>query len=378
MALQGHHKLTCSRPTEGNTFAAFKDLAAKAKTPSSISPHAPIGGILSVNGTIVPDIKGNVLEVKPWDDDYLKDPPKQGVMDPYMDGMAGGGAIENYGWAQNITDEATRYLQLLNWFDNILISLLMKGFGKLKFGDWKDEYPETITHAIGSMAAQSYMLRTAATDSLQHYKKPIVEVCKYNIDLPSVDEFLDKVITIILLEIALLLDIVAKVAETDRWLVPCVASSLGAKSRMSGVLNMMQNHMASASPREPALPAELVHSYANSHFIGSCPSNIEGWPSQPLPELKIKEKVVHIETRRVLSIKVDYDEGKREGKRWIAFLGSWGTIRFSLLSDDNKADVPTDLWGHVWIVVTDKKDVKMGELYEASVAGPLLLWVSQP
>ncbi|KAI9152117.1 extracellular serine-rich protein [Paramyrothecium foliicola] len=365
-------------PSEGNTFVAFKDLATKANKPSTIAPDAPKGGIISVNGTIISDFGGNELKIKPWGDEYLKYIPKHGEFDPYMIGWAGGGAIQEYGWADKITDEAVQFLQLLNWFDNILLSLLMTGYEQLTTGKWMNDYPASIVHAVGSMTAQSYMLRTAATDSLQNYKKEVVDVCQYKMELPTIESFFDTVITVTLLEIGLLLDIVAKVAETDRWLVPCVASSLGAKSRMSGVLNLMKNHVAAAAPREPALPAPFVYSYAHSRFVGSCPAEIDGWKFKPLPKLSIEEQHVLLGTGRIVSVKVKYEEEKREGKRWVAYIGAWGTVKFSLLSEDNIADVPMDLWGHTWIVITNEKDVKLDKLYEASIAGPELLWVSQP
>lgn len=50
-------------PAQGDkTFDAFRMLAAKAP-PSTIPPNTPLVGTLKVNGTVVADVRGSVLNV---------------------------------------------------------------------------------------------------------------------------------------------------------------------------------------------------------------------------------------------------------------------------------------------------------------------------
>ncbi|KAH7318055.1 hypothetical protein B0I35DRAFT_478593 [Stachybotrys elegans] len=317
-----------------------------------------------------------------WEQDYLNTIPKPGEADnnQHLVDMAGGGAIAAYGWPDSITDSAVKYLQLLNWFDNIILELLMAGYQRLHSGDWQGAYPRTIVDAIGAMAAQGYMIRTAATDSLQHYNKPTMELCKYNLDLANVDDFLGKVLYAVLMEIGLLLDLAAKFAETDRWLVPVTASSLGVRARMAAVINLMQNHPAAASPREAYLPAEFVYSYTRQHYISICGTGEDGWAepwAEPLPNLEIDrtDKSNHGK-HRVTNIYLKLEDSwARDRDLWVAYMGPWGSVRYSPVDDAGKSEVPANLWGHVWIVLTHKRDVPITDLYGASVAGPQLLWI---
>jgi hypothetical protein len=286
--------------------------------------------------------------------------------------MAGGGVIDKYGWPETITDSAVRYLQLLNWYDNLILGLLMEGYQKLVEGSWRGAYPRTIVHAIGSMAAQGYMLRTAATDSLQHYDKPVIEPCQYDFELGGIRDFHVKLLQLVLLEIGLLLDVVAKVAETDRWLVPVMASALGARSRMAAVLNLMQGHAASVSPREAYLPAEFVYSYGQ-RYTSECPTRIEGW-AEPLPALPVEETLYHT-NGRLESVVIDHSQWQGEDRLWVAYMGSWGSVSYAAVDDAGLAHVPAGLWGHVWVSLTNRENVPVEDLYGASLAGPHLLWV---
>jgi hypothetical protein len=290
--------------------------------------------------------------------------------------MAGGGAIAAYGWPERITDTAVRYLQLLNWYDNIILELLMTGYQRLHSGDWQGAYPQTIVDAVGSMAAQGYMLRTAATDSLQHYNRPTMEPCKNNFHLDSVHDFHSKVLSSLLMEIGFLLDLAAKFAETDRWLVPVTASALGVRARMAAVLNLMQDHPAAASPRESYLPAEFVYSYTMRHYVSTCSAAMDGW-AEPLPSLAIDHTDTDTsEKHRVTHIYLKLEEGwTRDRDLWVAYMGPWGSVRYSPVDRTGKSQVPPNLWGHVWIVLTHQQDVPISDLYGASVAGPQLLWI---
>lgn len=318
-----------------------------------------------------------------WKEDYVKEVPKPGDdNNQYMMGMAGGGTVTNYGWGDSITDDAVKFLQLLQWFDNILLAVLSQGYHNLDGGEWKGQWPQTIVDTVGSMAAQAYMHRTTATDALQHYDKSLSEWCSYKLSLTDVEAFLDLVLTVLLLEMGLLLDIITNLAKTDSWLVPAIASTIGSKGRMLGVVNLMQNHMAAAAPREVAIPAQFVYAYAASNYIDSCPSNLDGW-SKPKPVLTVTETINETGTTRVAKIKVDYEADTGDlwavsGDQWVAFLGPWGVVHFSPVADDMSVEVPTDLYGHVWIVLTSKGEAALEDLWSVTVAGPAKVWISQP
>lgn len=354
------------------TLDAFKKLAANAGE-SKIQDKAPLGGNLFVNGTAVPQLQGNVLNVTAWEDMDLDDIPETGKMDPYMKYQAGGDAIENYGWGKTIDEETVKLIQLLQWLDNILLAAFMRGLGKLT-RDWSGSYPEVIMHTLRSMTAQAYVHRMTSTDTLKHYKKDTMKACEYNFEMSSPKQFLDTVVTILLLEIALLTDIVATVAQKDAWLVPSLATSIGSKGRMSGVLNMMQGHMAAATPREASLTPGLVYSYAHTKWVKSCPSGIKAWDD--LPGLKVVDKKKkNGKNGRVDSIKLESEQGK--DAKWAAFVGPWGKKHWVKMSN-GEAKVPDGLYGHVWVVMTDEDDSTSQNLYNVTAAGPEMLWISQP
>jgi hypothetical protein len=362
-----------TRPLSGNTHQAFVDLASKAP-PSTIPPQAPLGGTLSVNGTVVRTMKGNVLDATALGEDMIYHIPKPGDNDDQylMDGQAGGGRIGNYNWGDNISSNATDFLQLIQFLDNILLTLLVGGTQKLNQGPWKTIYPKSIVKTIGSMTAQAYIHRGTATDSLQHYSKPLMQVCKYKLPDGDIDDFLNAALTVLLLEIGLLVEVISLVAPTDPWLVPCLATSLGAKSRMTAVVNMMQGHIAAAAPREVGIPADLVYSYAMNKYVDSCPDKMS-W-KKPLPPVKIINKNTQGSSKRVTDIKLEHDSSAK----YVAWLGPWGSIRYSPIKDAGVVEVPTDLYGHVWAVLTTTEGVKPRDIYNVAVAGPEMMWVSEP
>jgi hypothetical protein len=295
--------------------------------------------------------------------------------------MAGGYQPAAYDWGPQLSDKAEKLLQLLNWVDNALIEALMVGHANLTTGNWKNQYPPTITNTLGSMGAQAIVHRSTATDSLSHYQKQIMGNCQYNWPISSVDDFTKVVLTIALLEIGLLLDIIASVVSSDPWLVGCLASTLGSKSRMAGMVNMMQNHIPAAAPREAMLPAELVYSYVANHYIvkDSCPQKLD-YPQYPTMTVAPTNPLTGTDAR-VTEVEIQYSRVP-EGDHWMAWIGAWGKVWYTKVQSTGEgkgtASVPNELSGHVWGVLTNATDVKLADLEKATVAGPEMVWVTQP
>lgn len=322
-----------------------------------------------------------MLTTPVWNGDYLGSIPQEGWNDPWMAGMAGGGVIDDYAYGDNMTDDAARVLGLIHWFENILLETLMVGHGRLDHGEWRNLWPRTIVDTIGAMAAQSYMHRCIATDSLQHFDQALAGQCELEARIFSVDRFLEVALTMALLDIGLILSAITSFATSDPWLVPAVASSLGPKARMAGVLNLMQDHVAAAAPREVAIPPEFVYSYALTQFVASCPDDaLPGWGDvKALPFLEVTERATNPGLARLGRIRVRYDRhAAHKGQLWLAFLGPWGDLKFAEIQEAGYADVPTTLFGHAWIVVTTSNESSLKDLYDVSVAGPELIWISQP
>lgn len=70
------------------------------------------------------------------------------------------------------------------------------------------------------------------------------------------------------------------------------------------------------------------------------------------------------------------------GNHWVAWIGAWGKVWYTKVStgSDGKgtAPVPVELSGHVWAVLTNAADVKYEDLHTVVVAGPAMVWVTQP
>jgi hypothetical protein len=361
---------------------AFIDLAKAAST-STIPPDAPIGGTLTVNGTIVTSLNGNVLD--PSDVDgaappVTSAPPPGATIPPDVGNMAGGYPPAKYGWANTITDDAVKLLQLINFIENILVDVLVNGHNNITTGGWSHIYPTTIKNTVGSMSAQAIVHRSTSTDSLKHYNKNIMESCTYSYPIANVADFMQVVLRLILLEIALLLDVISVVVTTDTWMIGPLASALGSKARMAGLVNMMQNHIPAAAPREVMLPAELVYSYVTNHYVksGTCK---DAPTYNVVPPLTITP--APMEAGRVKSVTIAYDAAQKGGL-YMAWLGAWGGIEYTNVIPDTgtpgkgTTTVPTDLSGHVWGVLTNATDKAVGDLPNYSVGGPEILWVTQP
>jgi hypothetical protein len=294
--------------------------------------------------------------------------------------MAGGSQPSNYSWAPSITDTATDLLQLINFIDNILVQVLDTGYNNLTAGGWAHLYPDSIRNTMGSMSAQAIVHRSTATDSLQHYQKKIMGTCTYNLPISNVDDFVDVALTLILLEIALILDVISLVVLSDTWMVAPLASTLGSKSRMAGMVNMMQNHIPAAAPREVVMPASIVYSYVSNHYVqaASCKDTpafnvIASLEITPAPMV----------AGRVNSVTINFDSANK-GSLSMAWLGAWGSVEYSpVVVDPNHAGqgtatVPGDLSGHVWGVLTNATGAALKDLPSMAVAGPEIVWITQP
>ncbi|KAI8954775.1 hypothetical protein F4801DRAFT_448966 [Xylaria longipes] len=370
--------------TEGaKTFQAFKDLAAKAP-PSTIGPDSPVVGALKVNGTFISSLGGTVLDTTTLDPSLGSQiPPPEMNYPPYIGGMAGGNQPANYNWGDNITDEAVAILQSLQYIDNFIVVLLLEGYNRVNQGQWSDVYPGSITQTLGTLVAQSLIHRRTYTDSLQHFGKDVVSVCnKYDVDaaLKDVDSWLTTVLTGLQLSIGGTLDALTLLATSDPWTTAALATGLGSQARMSALVNLMQNHVAAAAPREVLIPHELATSYITSHYAqdASCaPPSATGKTTASFPALVIKDKTIQPDTNRVTEITIEIPKGT-QGGLFIAWLGPWGGLKYtSVDATDGIASVPDSLSGHVWAVLTNKDGVAAADLETVTVAGPEILWVSQ-
>ncbi|KAI0503064.1 hypothetical protein F5B22DRAFT_576404 [Xylaria bambusicola] len=370
--------------TEGDkTFQAFKDLAATAP-PSTIGPETPLVGALKLNGTFIANVGGNVLDITTLDPALGGQIPQPGMnYPPYIGGMAGGNQPANYNWGDNITDEAVAVLRALQYIDNFIVALLLEGFNLLSQGQWSEAYPNSIKQTIGSLVAQSLIHRRTYTDTLQHFGKDVVPVCdKYDLAtaLTDVDTWLGTVLTGLHLSIGATLDALSAVGASDPWATPALATGIGSQARMSALVNLMQNHVAAAAPREVLLPTSLATSYVAAHYAtdSSCaPPSADG-KAKAIAKLVIKDKTLQPDTNRVKEITVEIPEDKKGDGLFIAWLGPWGGLKYTSVDGiSGKAAVPDSLSGHVWAVMTSKSDVAAADIDTVAVAGPEIMWVSQ-
>ena len=398
-------------PVAGDKTLAEYTIGAKAAKDSTAPPTAPIGGVLAINGKEVKTGTTNVIDttgagappaagdnpsppaanappaanpaspVEPPVMSALPSPPApEATLAPETQNMAGGQQPAAYGWAPAVSDNATNLLQLINWVDNALIDLLVNGHKDVTVGKWKGKYPPTIQNVVGSMGAQSIVHRYTSTDSLTHYKKAVVKACTYKFPKNNIEEFVKTSLTIVLLEIGLLLDTIGLVVSTDIWLVGPLASTIGSKARMAGLINMMQNHIPAAAPREVAMPAHLVYSYIMNNYVepNSCPDKL---PFTTYPALPVVRGPV--ENKRLKSVTVTYDDSKKAGLK-MAYLGPWGKTYYEAVTPDpSKAgsgtvNVPAELSGHVWGVLVSGEVKNTHDLHTVTVAGPEMIWVSEP
>ncbi|KAK5624523.1 hypothetical protein RRF57_000239 [Xylaria bambusicola] len=369
--------------TEGDkTFQAFKDLAAKAP-PSTIGSETPLVGALKLNGTFIANVGGSVLDITTLDPALGGQIPPPGMnYPPYIGGMAGGNQPANYNWGNNITDEAVAILRALQYIDNFIVALLLEGFNLISQGQWSAAYPNSIKQTLGSLVAQSLIHRRTYTDTLQHFGKDVVPVCdKYNLAtaLTDVDTWLATVLTGLHLSIGATLDALSVIGASDPWATPALATGIGSQARMSALVNLMQNHVAAAAPREVLLPTSLATSYVAAHYAtdSSCAPPSDG-KAKAIAKLVIKDKTLQTDTNRVKEVTVEIPEDKKGDGLFIAWLGPWGGLKYTSVDGiSGKAVVPDSLSGHVWAVMTSKSDVPAADIETVAVAGPEIMWVSQ-
>ncbi|KAJ4390287.1 hypothetical protein N0V85_007374 [Neurospora sp. IMI 360204] len=199
----------------------------------------------------------------------------------------------------------------------------------------------------------------------------------------GIDEYVIASLVLLKLEIGALADVSVLIAQKgDSWFLPALVTEVGAKSRMSAVINMIQNRNAAAAPREVLLPVELAWSYAMTHFVESCgPDNggkIKNMPEKPFAPLEVVHKELSGDTSedRALKVTLNYtvpaggEGGKGNGEHWVAWVGPWGTYECTKLDKSKVAEVPENMFGYVWIAVVNDDTVGLSELADVTVAGP--------
>ncbi len=201
------------------------------------------------------------------------------TMSPSDWNQAGGGALEADNWGPDISPNATDALYLLEFLDNILLEILYDGFESLNGGRWANAYPKRHRrHHRCHGYSRPWCIAPPRPTLSSDYKKPVHGLCQYSIPNENIDLFLHATLSVLLLEIGVLIDISSQLAATEPWLVPVLTSQVGAKSRMTAVVNMMQGHLAAAAVREAVLPSSLAWSYAKSNYIVNCPDTIASMP----------------------------------------------------------------------------------------------------
>ncbi|KXJ95269.1 hypothetical protein Micbo1qcDRAFT_216972 [Microdochium bolleyi] len=365
-------------PAEGsNTFDAFKHLAASAPS-SSIPANLPLGGALKVDGVLIPHISGNVLDLATLVQDWIAEVPGLGaVLDPYLAGMAGGASPKDYEWSDSITQDGVDYLQVLLFQGNFISTLLTEGFARLSMGTWKGAYPDSIVQTLGSLAAQSVVQLRTYTDALQHFKRDLIKPCKYELHADSLEEWLQTVAEALSLAIGTTHDIIGLAAKStagDEWMVTPLSTAAGAQSRMAAVVSMMQGHIASPSPREALIPFQLAWPHIASKYVvdGSCSESPAFGTLQPELEITGEKRAAG----RLVSVTVKLPQGV-QGERWLAWMGPWGDVKYTLVGEGGVVGVPPELTGWVWAVLTTKKDLPARDIETVAASGIRMVWTTE-
>lgn len=351
---------------------SFASKASGADT--NIHPeYAPQGGTLTVNSTIIPSLHGSVLHLSILNSTLLSSIPKEGEVDQSITLRAGGGPPP-FAYGKELSDATAERLQLLQFADNILLQTLVDGTHRLTSGEWKGVFPETITHALETTTAQSYVQRCVSAFPLQHFDKGVPLSCAYKLPLARVDDFISTVLGLLLIEIGLYSDLVR---TGESWMGPAVVGALGSKARTVGLLNMMQNHTAGPAAGEVPLPPGLAYSYLN-RYVGFCPADdpaASGLSEKfdVLPRLRITGTETTPDGGRVMRVTASH---RGEGK-YVAWIGGYGNVEVTEV-DGDETGVPENMYGHVWAVATKEKDVDLESLEELAVSGPEMVWLGQP
>ncbi|KAL2267207.1 hypothetical protein VTJ83DRAFT_4484 [Remersonia thermophila] len=408
-------------------------ISAAKSAPTTTTPDAaPLVGIFNVNGTTVTNFKGPVMPLNIDTDPNdaptttafthattspLNHPPATTTttsnssssssthkppissqtlpadpadIPPWSLPHAGAGKPARYNWAPSLSRPAAESLSLTFRIEDVLLHLLWEGSARLEpNGSWAGALPPALVDTVAAWTAQSLVQRATAAEVLRRYGHPVPEGCAYRLPPASPDgtdgaggevgggvgPFLTALAELSAAAIGALVDASARVAEADPFLVPLLATQVGAKSRAAGVINMMQSRMASVAPREGPLPAALAWSFVASRFVQECPG---GLPEKPWPVLALAGNQVD-EDGFVVSVDLEYEDAAG-GDRWVAWMGPWGLLEFTKVTESEgrkTAPVPEGWLGQVWIAVVSKKDVDMAELHSHMVAGPALAWVTE-
>ena len=396
-------KLTSRSPTIGNTLEAYIANAEEATPPSLIPPEAPLGGLLTIdgdkvnegafNGAVWPGISspsasssaattGTPTTTAPPDGSNTIPPPGPDAPAYYTE-RAGGGKPVHWGWAANLSEDATAYLQLHARIEGVILHLLDDVHAKLDTdGPWAGTYPQAIVDTIGAWLAQSLVHRATTAECLEHYERPVLADCTYKLPTGSVDEFLAAFAKLNAMQIGVMVYLAGELAEYDPFMVPVMMSQVGAKSRAAAVVNMMQNHMAASAPREVSLPAALAWSFVTAGFLESCPDFLDGQTdkAKPWPLLTVSNKIE--EGGRTVSVDVEYTVGDMSAvgdTHFVVWLGQYGSLEFVEIEKDTKTVlVPAGLYGDVWVAVVNSEGLDLQELAPHLVAGPEMIWVNEP
>ncbi|KAK3955779.1 hypothetical protein QBC32DRAFT_16024 [Pseudoneurospora amorphoporcata] len=417
-------------PSEGNTLEAYAAKASKIEK-SEIPDWAPIGGVAAIDGLINPVFDGPNLIIPvtlidpagesteadktannatstattaptesagsgEHSNKYLSGSKDNANASIHINTAAGGSKPGHYAYPDEISDDTIAFLQVLKLMDRILGETLYAWYKKIaKDGEWEGIYPNSLVAMIQSMSAQISVHYQTLEDTLNHFDHPSFNDTACKLKLPEgneIDEYVIASLVLLKLEIGALADVSVLIAQKDSWFLPALVTEVGAKSRMSAVINMIQNKNAAAAPREVLLPVELAWSYAMTHFVESCSDQeagkIANMPEEPFAPLE----VVHRELSgansddRALKVTLNYtipagaEGGKGNGKEhWVAWVGPWGTYEYTKLDEKTKvAEVPENMFGYVWIAVVNHNSVGLSELEDVTVAGPQIVWTSNP
>ena len=389
-------------PTEGNTLDAFTTNAKAAPPPSIIPPTAPIGGTLTLNGTAIMPFNGSVLppqsssanppstttttvsSSQTTQTNTLLPPPSQQTLPPissnntstYWPTLAGGPPPSHYAWTPTLSQVTiTLLLQHLR-LEDIFLHLLWQGFTALSPGGggrWAGAYPPAMVKTVGAWAGQAAVHRSTMSEVLGHYNQSLASTCQLKASAVEggVEGFVGAVAGVNAALLGALVDSAGRVGEG--FVVGLVVAQVGALGRVAGVVNMIQDHMASARVREVGVPVGLAWSYVAGRWVEGC----DGFAGTVWPALTVGGKVV--EGAVVVKVELVYDGGS--GDVFVAWLGAYGLLEFTQVTESGgkkTAAVPDGWYGDVWIAVVNKNGLTLDELADHMVAGPERVWITEP
>ena len=195
--------------------------------------------------------------------------------------------------------------------------------------------------------------------------------CRLKGDSLAVEGFVGAVAGVNAALLGALVDSAGRVGEG--FVVGLVVAQVGALGRVAGVVNMMQDHMASARVREVGVPVGLAWSFVAGRWVEGC----DGFAGTVWPVLTVGGKVV--EGGVVVTVELVYDGGS--GEVFVTWLGAYGLLEFTQVTESGgkkTAAVPDGWYGDVWIAVVNKNGLTLDELADHMVAGPERVWITEP